>query len=187
MSNMRKVLAAAVGVGVVATAFLAHAQMQMPNAPRGGDHEQMQNEHGAMQMGGHGALRMHELTMGRMSEHAEMGDHAAMRGAMGEGMGEHMGAGGEGPGRVAALPPDAVVTPTPVQGEIVRIDPDSGRVTLRHEAIPNLDMRAMTMVFRVESPELLKDVKVGDRVTFEAARVEGALTLTKLQRQTATN
>ena len=34
----------------------------------------------------------------------------------------------------------------------------------KHEAIDNLKMPAMTMMFRVEDPALLKDLKVGDAV-----------------------
>lgn len=166
---MRKALAVALGVGIAATAIVANAQM-MP----GGRQMPMQmdaGEHGPMHMG----------MRGRMADHAEMRGHANMEQ-------EHprMGAGEAAGERMAALPP-AAATPTSVQGEVVRIDPDSGRITLRHEAIPNLDMRAMTMVFRVDSPALLEGVKVGDRVTFAAERVGGAITLTKLEKATATN
>lgn len=38
-------------------------------------------------------------------------------------------------------------------------------------------MDSMTMVFRVADPEMLKQVGVGDKVKFEAARVNGALTV----------
>jgi Cu/Ag efflux protein CusF len=39
----------------------------------------------------------------------------------------------------------------------------------------------MTMAFRVQDPAMLGAVKVGDKVRFVAASVDGALTITKLQ------
>jgi Cu/Ag efflux protein CusF len=43
-------------------------------------------------------------------------------------------------------------------------------------------MGAMTMVFRVKDPAMLKSVKVGDRVKFEAERVDGAITVTRIEK-----
>lgn len=36
------------------------------------------------------------------------------------------------------------------------------------------------MVFRVKDPAMLKSVKVGDTVTFEAERVNGPITVTSI-------
>lgn len=66
-------------------------------------------------------------------------------------------------------------------GEVRKIDNAQSKVTLRHEAIANLDMPAMTMVFRVQKAEMLKDLKVGDKVRFHAESVDGAITVTHLQ------
>jgi Cu(I)/Ag(I) efflux system periplasmic protein CusF len=68
----------------------------------------------------------------------------------------------------------------PVKGEIKKINEAAGKITIKHAPIPNLDMDSMTMVFRVADPALLKQVKVGDSVMFEADRVKGALTVTTL-------
>lgn len=65
-------------------------------------------------------------------------------------------------------------------GEVRKVDADAGKVTLKHEPIANLDMPAMTMVFRVAQPELLKDLKAGDKVQFRAESVGGALVVTQL-------
>ena len=54
------------------------------------------------------------------------------------------------------------------------------KVTLKHGPIKNLDMDGMTMVFAVADPAMLKAVKVGDKVKFEADRVSGRLTVTKI-------
>lgn len=67
-----------------------------------------------------------------------------------------------------------------VKGEVVKVDRAAGKVTLKHGPIANLDMEAMTMVFRVAEPAMLDKMKAGDRIEFEADRVNGAITLTKI-------
>ncbi|MFQ2156245.1 copper-binding protein [Aeromonas hydrophila] len=69
------------------------------------------------------------------------------------------------------------------QGVISRIDAANGKVGIKHEAIDNLKMPAMTMVFRVADPALLKDLKVGDAVRFHAENPAGKLTVTAIQKQ----
>jgi len=55
-----------------------------------------------------------------------------------------------------------------VKGEVRKIDEAAGKITLKHGPIKNLDMEddTMTMVFRVQDPAMLKQVKVGDKVQF---------------------
>ncbi|MDP1749248.1 MAG: copper-binding protein [Reyranella sp.] len=69
-----------------------------------------------------------------------------------------------------------------VKGEVVKIDKSAGKITLKHGPIKKLDMDSMTMVFRVADPAMLDKVKAGDRVTFEADRVNGAITVTTLDK-----
>jgi Cu/Ag efflux protein CusF len=45
-----------------------------------------------------------------------------------------------------------------------------------------MEDETMTMVFRVKDPAMLKQVKTGDKVLFEADRVDGQITVTKLQK-----
>lgn len=71
----------------------------------------------------------------------------------------------------------AVAATTPIAGEVKKINLDQNKITLKHEPITNLDMKAMTMVFTVADPAMLGTVKVGDKVTFEADRVKGKLTV----------
>ena len=79
-----------------------------------------------------------------------------------------------------ALTP-AQAQPVPVNGEIVRINAADGKVTLRHGPIPNLDMGEMSgMVFPLADPAMLAGLKPGDRVVFEAERVNGRITVTKI-------
>jgi Cu/Ag efflux protein CusF len=72
-------------------------------------------------------------------------------------------------------------TPT-VSGKVEKVDPGSGRITIDHGPIPNLNMDAMTMVFRAADPAMLKQVKQGDKVQFSADRVNGQITVTKIQK-----
>src|SRR5438067_13532656 len=68
-----------------------------------------------------------------------------------------------------------------VNGEVRKVDKSAGKITLKHDAIPNLEMPGMTMVFRVQEPALLDKVKEGDKVRFAADKVGGALTVTQIE------
>ncbi|MFC4172863.1 copper-binding protein [Microvirga sp. GCM10011540] len=76
----------------------------------------------------------------------------------------------------AAAQPAAANLPT-VSGTIEKVDAGAGKVTIDHGPIPNLDMDAMTMVFRVQDPALLQGVKAGDKVQFQADRVNGQISV----------
>jgi Cu(I)/Ag(I) efflux system periplasmic protein CusF len=67
------------------------------------------------------------------------------------------------------------------EGVVRKIDATNGRITLRHGPIVNLDMPAMTMVFRVQPVELLNAVKVGDAIRFHAEQRDGVLSVTAIQ------
>ncbi|MEZ6930364.1 copper-binding protein [Aeromonas sp. S16(2024)] len=69
------------------------------------------------------------------------------------------------------------------KGVITRLDDGSGKVGIKHEAIANLKMPPMNMVFLLADPALLKDLKVGDAVLFHAENPAGKLTVTQLQKQ----
>ena len=66
-------------------------------------------------------------------------------------------------------------------GEVRKVDKDQGKLTLRHGPIVNLDMPAMTMVFKVADPKMLEAVKPGDKVRFAADNIGGALTVTAIE------
>ncbi|MDR4305914.1 copper-binding protein [Chelatococcus sambhunathii] len=69
-------------------------------------------------------------------------------------------------------------------GTVKKVDESAGKITLDHGPIKNLGMdEPMSMVFKAADPALLKGVKVGDKVTFEADRVNGQITLTKIQKK----
>jgi Cu(I)/Ag(I) efflux system protein CusF len=67
------------------------------------------------------------------------------------------------------------------EGTVKRINTETGKVTLSHGPLVNLDMPAMTMVFRVKDSAWLNQIKPGDRVRFLAEKVDGALTVSKLE------
>jgi Cu(I)/Ag(I) efflux system protein CusF len=70
-----------------------------------------------------------------------------------------------------------------VNGQVTKIDESAGKITLKHGPIKKLDMNeGMTMVFRVQDPAILKQVKVGDKVKFDADRVNGQFTVTKIEK-----
>ena len=70
------------------------------------------------------------------------------------------------------------------EGVVRKIDTAAGKITLKHGPLVNLDMPAMTMVFKAQSPDILTGVKVGDAVKFRAENLKGALTVTKIERAT---
>jgi Cu(I)/Ag(I) efflux system protein CusF len=64
-----------------------------------------------------------------------------------------------------------------VEAEVRKVDARAGKITLKHGDIPNLDMPPMTMVFQVNDPSMLNQVKAGDKVRFTADKIQGAYTL----------
>jgi len=83
--------------------------------------------------------------------------------------------------QTAATGVGAAAIATLTSGEVRKVDIAQGKVTLKHEAITNLDMPPMTMVFRVDKTELLKDLKAGDKVRFRAESVAGAMVVTHIE------
>ena len=78
--------------------------------------------------------------------------------------------------------PPAAQANVMTDGVVRRVDAANGKLTLRHGPIVNLDMPAMTMVFRAGDPAMLKGLKAGDKIKFDADRVNGQITVTKLQK-----
>ena len=66
-------------------------------------------------------------------------------------------------------------------GEVRKVDKEQGKVTLKHGPLKNLDMPAMTMVFKVADPKMLEGIKEGDKVKFAADKINGAITVTAIE------
>jgi Cu(I)/Ag(I) efflux system protein CusF len=65
--------------------------------------------------------------------------------------------------RQAEAPPMAA-------GEIRKVDRPAGSVLIRHAGLADLQLPAMTMMFQVPSPTMLKGLAPGDRVMFRAEK-----------------
>jgi Cu(I)/Ag(I) efflux system protein CusF len=66
-------------------------------------------------------------------------------------------------------------------GVVKKIDVQQGKVTINHGPLLNLDMPAMTMVFRVADSKLLDNLKADDKIRFIANKKDGALTIVRLE------
>lgn len=80
------------------------------------------------------------------------------------------------------LPSLAWADETMVKGEVTKVDSDAGKITIKHEPIKKFDMESMTMVFRAADPEMLTQVKPGDKVQFHPDKVNGQFTVTKIEK-----
>jgi Cu/Ag efflux protein CusF len=68
-------------------------------------------------------------------------------------------------------------------GEVRKIDEAAGKITIKHGPVKKFDMDApMAMVYRVKDPAMLKSVKVGEKVSFDADKVDGVFTVTKIEK-----
>jgi Cu/Ag efflux protein CusF len=67
-------------------------------------------------------------------------------------------------------------------GEVIKVDKAAGKLTLKHGEIKNLDMPAMTMVFRVKDPAWLDSLAVGQQIRFAAEKLEGQYTVVALEK-----
>ncbi|ABE41487.1 conserved hypothetical protein [Rhodopseudomonas palustris BisB5] len=78
----------------------------------------------------------------------------------------------------AVLAQDAMV-----KGEVKKVDEAAKKITLKHDPIKSLGMdEGMTMVFRVQDPAMLKQVKAGDKVQFTAERGSDGIAITKIEK-----
>ena len=76
-----------------------------------------------------------------------------------------------------------VAQSTLIDGQVTKVDPSAGNITIKHGPIKKLEMdQGMTMVFHAQDPEMLKAVKAGDKIKFDADSVNGQLTVTKIEK-----
>ena len=68
-----------------------------------------------------------------------------------------------------------------VDGVVKELRP-GGELTIKHGPLPNLDMPAMTMVFKTADPKMAKGLKVGDKIKLQVVDKGGKLTITKLKK-----
>ncbi|HBQ88920.1 copper-binding protein [Alcaligenes aquatilis] len=66
-------------------------------------------------------------------------------------------------------------------GEVRRLDAEAGKITIKHGEISDLELPAMTLVYKID-PALLADIKPGDKVKFTAKRDGGDYVVTKISK-----
>ena len=70
-----------------------------------------------------------------------------------------------------------------VDGQVTKVDEAAGKISIKHGPLKKFDMdEGMTMVFRAQDPAVLKTVKPGDKVKFDAEKINGQFTVTKIEK-----
>ena len=70
-----------------------------------------------------------------------------------------------------------------IDGQVTKVDASAGKITIKHGPMKKFDMEdGMTMVYRVQDPAMLTDVKAGDKIKFDADQVNGQFIVTKLEK-----
>ena len=85
--------------------------------------------------------------------------------------------------QIANAPASSAETIAMTAGVVRKLDVDQQKITLKHEALDNLGMPAMTMVFRLGKMSLADKLTVGDRVMFRAAQINGNFVVTELTKR----
>ncbi|AXS42096.1 copper-binding protein [Breoghania sp. L-A4] len=67
------------------------------------------------------------------------------------------------------------------KGVVKKVDAKAGKITVIHEELKNLEMPAMTMVFRAGDDAILAKMREGAEIEFVADRVNGKLTIVALK------
>lgn len=67
------------------------------------------------------------------------------------------------------------------EGQVKKINQDTGKITIKHGELKNLGMPPMTMVFRVSDPAMLGQVNVGDSIRFIVEKTNGQLAVTRIE------
>ena len=77
----------------------------------------------------------------------------------------------------------ALAQSTLIDGQVTKVDQSASKITIKHGPIKKLGMdQGMTMVYRAQDPAMLKAVKAGDKVKFDAEQVNGQSTVTKIEK-----
>lgn len=66
-------------------------------------------------------------------------------------------------------------------GEVIKVDKDLAKITIKHGPLLNLKMPGMTMAFKVKDPAMLEQVEAGDKVSFSVEKLNGSPTITVLK------
>jgi Cu(I)/Ag(I) efflux system periplasmic protein CusF len=70
-----------------------------------------------------------------------------------------------------------------IDGQVIKVDQSSGKITIKHGPAKRLGMETgMTMVYKAQDPAMLKAVKAGNKIKFDAEQVNGQYTVTKIEK-----
>jgi Cu(I)/Ag(I) efflux system periplasmic protein CusF len=70
-----------------------------------------------------------------------------------------------------------------INGQVTKVDQSAGKITIKHGPAKRLGMeQGMTMVYKAQDPAMLKAVKAGDKIKFDADQVNGQYTVTKIEK-----
>lgn len=83
----------------------------------------------------------------------------------------------------ATLPQSVLAQSAMIDGQVTKVAESAGKITIKHGPIKKFDMAdGMSMVFRAQDPAMLKSVKAGDKVKFDADKINGQFTVTKIEK-----
>lgn len=74
---------------------------------------------------------------------------------------------------------NAIAQEANASGEVRRVDAQAGKITIKHGAIPDLQLPAMSLVYRIDAA-LLAGIQPGDKVKFTAKRENDQYVITKI-------
>jgi len=76
----------------------------------------------------------------------------------------------------------AIAQPDLIDGQVMKVDQSAGKITIKHGPAKRLGMESgMTMVYKAQDPAMLKAVKAGNKIKFDAEQVNGQYTVTKIE------
>lgn len=67
-----------------------------------------------------------------------------------------------------------------VEATVKKVDAPTGKITLAHGPLTNLNMPAMTMAFAVKDGAWLKRLQAGDKIRFKADDIGGVITVVQI-------
>ena len=68
-------------------------------------------------------------------------------------------------------------------GVVRKVDAAADKITIKHGPMKKFDMDdGMTMVYAVKDPAMLKSVKAGDKIKFDAEHENGQYIVTKIEK-----
>jgi Cu(I)/Ag(I) efflux system periplasmic protein CusF len=76
----------------------------------------------------------------------------------------------------------AVAQSDMIDGQVTKVDQSAGKITIKHGPAKRLGMESgMTMVYKAQDPAMLRAIKAGNKIKFDAEQVNGQYTVTKIE------